>query len=135
MMPATISVRLNASDEMSSVMPSALRLFFHHSGSLAVSMLAMTPSARKTASRMPSSCRSMCVAEKNVAYAVSAAAAPEMMSSGSAKTSAPRNDCSEDDGEQGPAQQGDDRVGERERGDVDDVEHAEATARRAVRMR
>ena len=64
MNPATMRVRLNASAEMSSVMPSAERFIVHQCGSLAVSMLATIPSTRNTASTVASSDRSMWVAEK-----------------------------------------------------------------------
>ena len=63
MMPATMRVRLKASDEMSFVTPSELRCFCHHSGSDAVSMLATIPSTRNVASTTASSCRSMWVPE------------------------------------------------------------------------
>ena len=60
-----ISVRLNASDEMSSVMPSALRFFCHQSGSLALSMLASAPTTRNSTSTNESSIGVRCADERN----------------------------------------------------------------------
>ena len=67
MKPAMMSVMLNANADRSSVIPSALRLSFHHCGSLAVSIAVTTPSTRKPARTIASSGRSICVAEANTA--------------------------------------------------------------------
>ena len=59
-----------------------------------------------------------------------AAAAPEMIEHRQREHLGADERLLEDDGEQGPAQQGDDGVREGQRGDVDDVEHAERGAPR-----
>lgn len=67
MTPAMMRVRLKASAERSSEMPSVLRFFFHQRGSVALSMLVKAPTARKATRTTDSSIGVMLTAERNTA--------------------------------------------------------------------